>query len=292
VGSGDGWVYAFEAATGRPQWQFRAAPEERMIPVYGTLSSNWPVASGVLVDDGTVYAAAGIASYDGTHVYALDAPSGKIRWQNNTSGNLVADDERVTGISVQGHLLLNEGKLYMPGGNVVSPAVYDAATGKCENTLGDEWQKGPRGRELFLVDGQVRVFDQLLYSPKEYQQARYFSQGYFVQAGSGEAVVRGTVDRLVRLDPKASTPEKPVALWESKALTDITALAVCKNVALVAGRTADGSKKPALVALDLESGNVIWSQALPEMVTGYGICVDRDGRVVVTLRDGQAVCYR
>ena len=77
VGSGDGFVYAFEAKTGRTLWRFRAAPVERRIPVYGQLLSTWPVASGVLVQDGVAYAAAGIVNYDGTHVYALDAATGR-----------------------------------------------------------------------------------------------------------------------------------------------------------------------------------------------------------------------
>ena len=40
VGSGDGHVYALEAATGWLLWRFRAAPVERHIQVYGTLSST------------------------------------------------------------------------------------------------------------------------------------------------------------------------------------------------------------------------------------------------------------
>jgi outer membrane protein assembly factor BamB len=58
-GLADGFVYATEAATGRPLWRFRAAPAERKIPVYGSLSSTWPVAGGVLVEKGVAYAAAG-----------------------------------------------------------------------------------------------------------------------------------------------------------------------------------------------------------------------------------------
>ncbi len=79
VGSNDGRVYAFEAATGRLLWRFRAAPQVRRINVYGDVMSTWPVAGGVAVKDGTVYAAAGIAHFDGTHVYALDAVTGKIK---------------------------------------------------------------------------------------------------------------------------------------------------------------------------------------------------------------------
>ena len=73
VGSADGRVYAFEARTGELLWTFRVAPRDSLIPVYGRLISRWPVAGGVVVEDETVYAAAGIAHYDGTYVVALDA---------------------------------------------------------------------------------------------------------------------------------------------------------------------------------------------------------------------------
>jgi outer membrane protein assembly factor BamB len=113
AGSADGWVYCFNAYSGERLWRFRAAPVETKIPVYGRLSSRWPVTSGVLVENGTAYAAAGIASHDGTHVYALDAKSGKLKWQNNTSGNLMGAG-LVAGVSVQGHLL-SDGKTALHG---------------------------------------------------------------------------------------------------------------------------------------------------------------------------------
>ncbi len=40
AGSGDGHVYALEAASGRLLWRFRAAPVERLIMVYGRLAST------------------------------------------------------------------------------------------------------------------------------------------------------------------------------------------------------------------------------------------------------------
>ena len=57
-----------------------------LAPVYGVLLSTWPAASGVLVEDGTAYFAAGITSYDGTHVYALDAETGKPLWDFQSGG--------------------------------------------------------------------------------------------------------------------------------------------------------------------------------------------------------------
>ena len=129
VGSGDGFVYALEAATGRMLWRFRAAPVERLINVYGSLGSTWPVNSGVTVHDGTAYCAAGIIDHDGTYVYALDAKTGQLRWQNNSSGHLSAELRK--GVSVQGNMSIDDDRLLMAGGNQVSPAPYELASGKC-----------------------------------------------------------------------------------------------------------------------------------------------------------------
>jgi outer membrane protein assembly factor BamB len=133
AGSNDGRVYAFEAATGRLLWRFQAAPAIRRIPVYGKLASTWPVAGGVVVDDGVVYAAAGITHYDGTHVYALDAVTGKVKWHNGTSG--VLNPAHRNGVSLQGPLsIAGSGAnkvLRFDGGNAVGQANFDVATGKC-----------------------------------------------------------------------------------------------------------------------------------------------------------------
>ncbi len=130
-GSGDGYVYALEASTGRLLWRFRAAPVERHIMVYGNLCSTWPVNTGVLVEDGVAYFAAGIIDCDGTYVYALDAKTGKIKWQNNSCGHL--NPELRKGISAQGCLAIHGDQLLMAGGNQVNPARFDIETGRCLN---------------------------------------------------------------------------------------------------------------------------------------------------------------
>ncbi|MBE3070950.1 MAG: PQQ-binding-like beta-propeller repeat protein, partial [Planctomycetes bacterium] len=164
VGSGDGWAYAFEAATGRRLWRFRAAPIERKISVYGALVSTWPVTGGIVVHDGTAYLAAGINNFDGTHVYALDAASGRIKWQNNTCGHLDPFSRR--GVAAQGDMLIHDGKLYLAGGNSVSPAAFDLATGRCLNAPPERpGTTATRGRELRVSkEGVVEVYGQPLYS--------------------------------------------------------------------------------------------------------------------------------
>ena len=141
---------------GRPLWRFRGSPAQRLIPVYGELLSTWPVASGVLVEDDTAYFAAGIVNYDGTYVYAIDPATGYVKWCNDTSGHL--DPQAQVGVSAQGHLLSNAGKLYLAGGNAVSPAIYDQRDGNCLNdpaSLAQCESTSPRGWELFLVGDRV-----------------------------------------------------------------------------------------------------------------------------------------
>jgi len=308
VGSGDGYVYAFEAQTGRLLWRFRAAPAQRMMPVYGLLSSTWPAASGVLVEDGVAYAAAGIANFDGTYVYALDAATGKIKWQNNTSGHL--DPQARTGVSVQGHLLLAGDKLYMAGGTSISPAVYDIADGKCLNDpapLATCRSVSPRGWELSLLGDQVVACGKPYYAHPQYDvfDNTAFNKIFFASTGgrdivwvsnqSGKQVL--CFDRIDKesLKKKMAQPgnrfnldwkrlsiqDKPSWTYDCK---DSVAFAACSNAVVVAGKSE-------IVALNLKDGTILWSDALPSACVPWGLAVDRDGRAVVTLEDGQVLCF-
>jgi len=261
VGGGDGWAYCFEAATGRQLWRFRAAPAERRIPIFGSLVSTWPVASGVLVEDGTAYLAAGINDLDGTHVYALDAATGQLKWQNNASGHLDAWSRR--GVACQGELLLHQGKLYLAGGNSVSPGIFDAATGKClNNPPGGMGTSAPRGRELRLVNNNVAVWGQPLYSKPEFP----------VFDGScrwDPPVVAAKNARLTLLDAPgaAGSPQPPRK-----------------------GPEPPKAQGPALIAQG-PNGAPLWTQPLPAPPVRWGIAVDAQGRIIVSLRNGQILCF-
>jgi len=164
VGSGDGYIYALEAATGRLLWRFRAAPVQRRIMVYGSLCSTWPVNSGVLVQDGVAYAAAGIIDRDGTYVYALDARTGGIKWQNNETGHL--NKQLRKGVSVQGDMTIAGGRLWMAGGNQVSPACYDLKTGRyMEDRIPSGRPAAQRGCEIGALRNRYIVLGgRLMYS--------------------------------------------------------------------------------------------------------------------------------
>ncbi|MHC4796588.1 MAG: outer membrane protein assembly factor BamB family protein, partial [Planctomycetota bacterium] len=78
-GSADGYVYCLRASDGEFVWRFRAARDNRRVVAYGQLESVWPVHGSVLVQEGTVYFAAGRSSFldGGIYLYRLDLKTGK-----------------------------------------------------------------------------------------------------------------------------------------------------------------------------------------------------------------------
>jgi outer membrane protein assembly factor BamB len=45
-----------------------------------------------------------------------------------------------------------------------------------------------------------------------------------------------------------------------------------------------------IVALNLKDGGILWSQPVPSPPVPWGLAVDRNGCVIVTLEDGQVLC--
>ena len=164
VGSGDGFAYCLEAASGRLLWRFRASPVERRVMIYGSLSSTWPVNTGILEHEGVVYFGAGIVDHDGTYIYALDAKTGEIIWENNSSGHLNAELRK--GVSAQGNLTILDDMLVMAGGNAASPATFSLKTGECLETARKQGQPQSNGGKFIGVLGGNRLIagGRILYS--------------------------------------------------------------------------------------------------------------------------------
>jgi outer membrane protein assembly factor BamB len=80
---------------------------------------------------------------------------------------------------------------------------------------------------------------------------------------------------------KIATEDKPV--WGYNC-ADSVAVAACSNAVVVAGKSR-------VSALNLDDGAALWSEAVPSAPVPWGMAVDRDGRVVVALEDGQVVCF-
>jgi len=219
--------------------------------VYGALQSTWPVASGVLVAHDVAYFAAGMNNYDGTYVYALDAASGSIKWQNNKVGGTGGT------VGVQGDLLLYNDRLYLAGGNAASPAAFDITNGHCLD-------RGPRnrsGRELQLTPAQDK---------------------------DGKPVKR-RVEAVGQ--PFYSIPEKPVfrRTWSAGKGMELVwpdPIVVTANANLLIRQTPDGW----CLLAQAHGGNTLWEQPLPAEPIRWAVAVDAHARIVVVLRNGQVLC--
>jgi outer membrane protein assembly factor BamB len=272
---------------------------ERKIPVYGALSSTWPVASGVLVENGVAYAAAGIAHYDGTHVYALDAATGRLKWQNNTTGSL--DKERHCGVSVQGHLLFHKDRLYLAGGNQISPAVFDPGTGKCLSVPSIPKQDGRSrigysGRDLCVLDGQVVPTSRMsMYIPENL--ISFYADLLNVETGKA-AYRQNSRCRIVRVATPVVTDGKPRPksreLWQAMLFKRHVAAAAAANALVLAGGGREDMGQTGvygIAALAAENGKTLWAHKPPAAPVRWGLAVDRTGRVFLSLKNGQVLCY-
>ncbi len=299
VGSADGWVYAFEAATGRRLWRFRVGPSARRIPVYGKLISTWPVAGGVVVRDGVVYAAAGIAHYDGTYVVALDAITGKVQWYNDTSGTL--SEEVDSGISLQGCLSIQQNELRFTGGGVYQTARYDLTTGRCLNTPHEALNSrfATAFYPYFPGYGQYQSLHQgyadgkLLQYNASYegsQHSKLALMGPILETATGQAKPDRPTDRVT--DGPRRKPQRNT-IWQDKLGNRFKGFVITPDVLLAAGvQGADGSETSSLMAIQIKQGKIIWRRPLPAPVVKGGIAMDSQARIVVALENGQLVCLQ
>ncbi len=292
LGAADGRVYALEARTGRKLWVFRVAPEDRWIPVFGRLVSRWPVAGGVLVAQDTVYAVAGITHYDGTYVVALDALTGQLKAANTQSGNLC--EEVKGGVSLQGELQLVNGELQFLGGGVYNTARYDAETLACLNA--------PKP--------QVYSQFQTAFYPYYPEYGKYLSLHHDCGDGSvltHEASYEGSafvnLARKTIVNPSSTGADqdaqrrrgqaksKEQTFWQDRRNRRFTSFIVADDHLLAAGHREEEPNAPFLTAIRIEDGSDAWQMPLPANAVRGGAAIDKEGRILVALENGQLLCF-
>jgi hypothetical protein len=237
----------------------------------------------------------------------LDARTGAVKWHNSTSGHL--DPDARTGVSVQGHLLLHDGILYLPGGTSISPAMYVAETGQCLNgpgQLAECFSRSPRGWELFVLADRVvacgkpfwahpsyDVYDNTVFSKVFMSSVRDTSIVWACEQHEQHVMGLASLDRKSLTDKLDEPGGRFHVSWAKLApkarrrwafdCRQASAVAVCDNAVVVATESK-------LVALEPHSGSVLWQCPLPERVVPWGLAVDRSGRVIASLVDGRIVC--
>jgi outer membrane protein assembly factor BamB len=115
--SDDGYVYCLSTNDGSLLWKYKGADKDLMIPGNGRIISMWPIRTGLLVDNGILYFAAGLFPNQGTFLFALNAENGSVKWK-----------QQVT-ISPQGYILASDERLYVPTGRT-NPFIFARANGE------------------------------------------------------------------------------------------------------------------------------------------------------------------
>lgn len=127
-GSDDGFAYAIEATSGELAWKFCPAPHARRVLHNGRLISPWPCRTGVAVEDGTAYCAAGLFPWQASFVCAVDAKTGRPEGQ----GRYVKQHEK---LGLEGALLLSANRLIGTQGRA-APYLFDRHSGEGLGQLG------------------------------------------------------------------------------------------------------------------------------------------------------------
>ncbi|MCK5803860.1 MAG: PQQ-like beta-propeller repeat protein, partial [Lentisphaeria bacterium] len=143
VASDDGFLYCLAAEgqgswfgrrTGKLLWKMQGGPIESMLLGNDRMISRWPARGGPVIADGTLYFAAGIWPSEGIFLYALDAATGRKLWCKDSAGSIFMAQPHggsyaKSGISAQGHLVVNGDQVLVPTGRAV-PAAFGRADGK------------------------------------------------------------------------------------------------------------------------------------------------------------------
>jgi outer membrane protein assembly factor BamB len=292
VGSADGRVYAYEATTGRFLWSYHVAPKARLIPVFDRLVSSWPVSGGVVVQGDTVYAAAGIAHYDGTHVVALDAKTGSAKAHNDTSG--VVTKEVNNGISMQGNIRIEDNELRFLAGGVYEWARYDLDTLECKNE--------PRVQ----VTSRYRT----AFYPYYPSYGKYLSIDYTCEDGCRlnlDASYEGSLFTNLALEtplpegaPKAYKEASrwvrrrggtaPKAIWKDAKNRRFTGVLISGDTLIATGHPDDKPTETFIVAIDIKTGVDKWIHKIPAGTVKGGTAIDRDGNIYLSLENGKLIC--
>jgi len=131
--SDDGHLYCVDANQGKLIWKFRGGPSDKKILGNERLISNWPARGGPVLKDGIIYFAAGIWPFMGVFIYALDAETGKVVWENDSTGSMYMlqphNSPSYAGVAPQGNFVIAGDKLLIPCGRSM-PACFDRHTGE------------------------------------------------------------------------------------------------------------------------------------------------------------------
>jgi len=305
-GSADGRVYCVRAADGVLVWRFRAAMEARLIGAFGQLESAWPVHGSVLVQDGTVYFAAGRSSHldGGIELFGLDAVSGELKYRTKLEGPSYhaqdfSQNYRLPMGALPDVLQGADGLIHMR--NLVfdaelelqeSPAPPARTLVSAKGGLLDDsyfkripWSFGPKSPHARLVvhDEQAAYFIRMFDSLRGLDPSVYFTPGkkgyllFSVEKATGKQT------------------------WSRRIPVRVNAMVATEGPLFVAGYpdvvdprdplgAFEGRKGGVLEACEKSDGRSLWQYRLAAPPVFHGLAA-AGGRLYIATQDGRIACF-
>ena len=308
VAGDDGFVRCLSAEDGSEVWRFRAAPSADMLLGNGRMISRWPLRSGVLVAEGTVYLTAGMWPSEGVYVYALDADTGEVVWCNDSSGSMYMRFPHPVasgfgGVAPQGYLLTSGDQLLVPTGRNV-PAVFDRRTGelqyyKSAEALQDGGAHATVWRGLVLTpinrfasisearigEAQPTGADGMAASSLETGQRLFRMPGKYQLLAASDAlfgVGSGVIEALSLAGWDATAGKAPTEVtWRRPHTSRVYTMVLARDVLVLGGPDR-------IDAYNANTGQPVWHETVEGQVRGLAVA----GQCLVAATDrGSLLCF-
>jgi len=314
--SDDGYVYCLSTKDGSLLWRFKAAETNRMIPGNSRIISMWPIRSGLLIDDGILYFAAGLFPNQGTFLFALDAEDGSVKWKQQVS------------ISPQGYILASEERLYVPTGRT-NPFIFARANGEPLKELPsgggtfallteDVLVTGPGRREKELLASDVETRDKIAtfgglrmlvggsiaYMQSENQLSAFDRRSYLKLSRERNSLARRkdeitkslkkmdkNMSEVQQLQEEISTLTKQISELSDKMKDCYLWTVQCEYpyAMIMAGETLFVGGEDKIAAIETSTGKVIWDASIGGKVYGLSVI---NGSLYVSTDKGWIYCFR
>lgn len=292
VGSDDGFLYCLNVRDGSLAWRFQPSPTEKKVLGNERLISLWPVRGGPVLSEGSLFFAAGMWSFTGVFIYALDPKTGQVQWSNTGSGSIYTlqphNSPAFGGVAPQGYLAANKDDLFVPNGRAVA-ACLNSRTGQLVH-----FQLAPNGK---LGNDTVVAMD-----------GYFFNDGWMLDSARGEDLINlvdlpVVTDRALYLSTikglKAYEPRLQIKKKDDKdeapemILPELWQFADAMGSGLIksGSRLYLGREKQVMaVDLPVAGGSPILSWT--GSVEGFpASLVAANGRLFVTTREGRLYCF-
>lgn len=284
VASDDGFLYCLNAEDGSLIRKFLGGPSDRKVLGNDRLIGMWPMRGGPVLYEDKIYFAAGIWPFMGIFIYAIDAETGEIVWENTGSGSTFTMQPHTSpafaGVAPQGYMVATEDKLLVSGGRSV-PAAYDRRTGQFLYYHLNKYGKAgtseviASGDHFFNLGVVHKLSDGLDVSKAP---ASVISDDAIIGRKSADTIT------AYKLAPDAKSAEQ---LWQAKVPLELNEIHL-KAGSRLYGSRAEGTVLAIDVPTDDEPADVSWQAKVDGEVWSM---IAADGRLFVTTMEGRLHCF-